>query len=288
MSLSNVEKQVEIDRQRLLKEQQAKEKRIENEVKRDYEKLKQQQTQNNLVVEHDLNITKSTMYINNFSYTNISSVGLGLIGAGTLGGISTSATLGGIGLVGQFGGIGIGFGAMTGVGAIMGAATYGAYTAIEESDTTVLGAIGLGTLGGVGLSATVGGMGLSVGGTAFGIGIGSMAVAVGFVGLGMYGLTKILTNGHKEAKMYRNLYYLEEITREYEEERKWRDLESGYLGIEAELQALKASLKEEKPTQKDWEYAIAKNLNENLRAATLVKLQEHQRKRDEYWEKRDS
>ncbi len=147
-----------------------------------------------------------------------------------------------MGLVGKFGGIGLGLGTMTGTGMIIGAATYGGLKAITDKDATALGAIGLGTLGGVGVSATVGGIGLSVGGTAFSIGMGSMATAGGIVGLGIYGLTKIFSHTSQPTKLYRNLQYLEAITLEYEEERKWADLESGYLGIEAELQALKATL----------------------------------------------
>jgi hypothetical protein len=150
--------------------------------------------------------------------------------------------IGGIGLVGKFGGIGLGLGTMTATGIMIGAATYGALTAIIEEDVTALAAMGLGTLGGVGLSATVGGMGLSVGGTAFGIGMTSMAAAGGIIGLGIYGLTKIVSDGGRDAKIYRNLEFLETITREYEEERKWADLESGYLGIDAELQALKIAI----------------------------------------------
>ena len=260
MNLPSIKEQVERDRQRLKERQEAdqkrlknemkkdykkiqeEQKRLKNEMKKDYEKLKQKQKRNNFKREKNIKLAKSTIYIDSSSYTNISGVGLGFIGAGTLAGISTSSMLGGIGLVGQFGGIGLGIGTMTGTGAMIGAATYGAFTAIKESDVTVLGAIGLGTMGGAGFSASVGGMGLSVGGTAFGIGMGSMAVAGGIVGLGIYGLTKIVTNASKTSKIYRNLDYLETITREYEEERKWRDLESGYLGIEAELQALKASL----------------------------------------------
>ncbi|MGB5772850.1 MAG: hypothetical protein WBM32_23725 [Crocosphaera sp.] len=57
------------------------------------------------------------------------------------------------------------------------------------------------------------------------------------LGLGIYGLTKIFTNNSQQANLYRNLDFFEKITREYEEEAMWRDLE-----IDSELQALKASI----------------------------------------------
>ncbi|WP_013321384.1 hypothetical protein [Gloeothece verrucosa] len=38
----------------------------------------------------------------------------------------------------------------------------------------------------------------------------------------------------------------------------------------------------------DWELAIARCLNENLRKARLEKLEEDQRKRDEFWQQRDA
>lgn len=246
--MNDYQEQVERDRQKLKQQHQD----YLAEVEQDRQKLKQQQRLHNTKIETDIKLISLRESLNNLDVINkmpsqtkilnSAASGLGFIGGGAIAGLSTSTMLGGVGLVGNFGGIGLGLGAMTGTGAILGAATYGAFQAIASEDTTALGAIGLGSLGGVAVSATMGGMGLSVGGAAFGIGMGSMAAAGGVLGLSVYGLTKILTNGNKEAKMYRNLSYLEEITREYEEERKWRDLESGYLGIEAELQALKASL----------------------------------------------
>ncbi|MGK7957452.1 MAG: hypothetical protein AB4063_19690 [Crocosphaera sp.] len=213
---------------------------LREEIQRDYERINQPLEPSHLKIENNLRVTTSTTYINDFSYS-VSNVGLGFMGTGALAGIGTYSTLGGMGLVGGFGGIGLGLGTMTGTGAILGAATYGTFTAIKESDPVALGAIGLGTVGGIGISATVGGMGLGVGGTAFSIGMGTMAFAGGIVGLGIYGISKMFTN-NKQARMYRTLDYLETITREYEEEQKWRDLESGYLGVDAELEALKASL----------------------------------------------
>ncbi len=244
--MNNYREQIEQDLERLKQKQ----KDYRAEVKQDIERLKQQQRLHNQKIETDIKLTSPKTSLDNFdanlisSQKNISAEGLGFIGGGALAGVSTSAIVGGMGLVGSFGGIGLGLGTMTGAGVIIGASTYGAYQAIRDEDATALWAIGLGALGGVGISATVGGMGLSVGGTAFGIGMSSMAAAGGIIGLGIYGLTKIFTNESRETKMYRNLQFLEKITREYEEERKWADLESGYLGIEAELQAMKATLKQ--------------------------------------------
>lgn len=164
------------------------------------------------------------------------SKGIGSVVGGALTGASISSTIGGIGLVGGFGGVGIGIGTMTGIGTLTGAAAYGTFKAIQESDTTALATLGLGTIGGIGVSATVGGIGLSFSGTAIGLGMGSMAVAGGVVGLGLYGLAKML-NPCNTNKLYQNLDCLDQITREYEEEKFWTDLE-----IEEELQALKASM----------------------------------------------
>jgi hypothetical protein len=156
-------------------------------------------------------------------------------GAGV--GASVSTTFGGMGLVGKFGGIGIGVGTMMGVGAVTGAAIYGASKAIEDRDAMAISAIGLGTLGGAGVSAAVGGMGLSVGGTAFGIGMGAMAATGGVVGLGIYGLCRIFQGTNSQNKLYSNILTLEQITKEYEEEKCWANLE-----VEEELQALKATI----------------------------------------------
>ncbi|MBD1809470.1 DnaJ domain-containing protein [Microcoleus sp. FACHB-SPT15] len=95
-----------------------------------------------------------------------------------------------MGLAGGFGAVGIGMAPVTVAGAVAGAAAYGAFKAIGEGDTAAFGAIGLGALGGAGVSATVGGMGLAGGFGAAGIGMGTMTAAGGVVGLGVYGLYK--------------------------------------------------------------------------------------------------
>ncbi|MGB3241076.1 MAG: hypothetical protein WBB29_22520 [Geitlerinemataceae cyanobacterium] len=115
------------------------------------------------------------------------------IAGGGFAGAGFSSTIGGIGLVGSFGGIGLGMAPVTVAGAVLGSAAYGAFGAISDGDMAAFGAIGLGTVGGIGVSATIGGMGFSVGGSAIGIGMGTMAFTGGIVGLGMYGLYKAFT-----------------------------------------------------------------------------------------------
>lgn len=172
---------------------------------------------------------------------------LGLIVGGAGIGVSVSTTIGSIGLVGGFGGIGIGVGTMMGVGAVTGAAIYGAGKALEDRDAMALSAIGLGTLGGISVSAAVGGMGLSVGGTAFGIGIGTMAATGGVIGLGIYGLCRMFRGTNEQTKLYSNMLALEEITREYEEKQFRAKLE-----IEEELEELKAEIGFNPSPEKVW------------------------------------
>ena len=112
------------------------------------------------------------------------------IAGGAAAGAGVSATVGGMGLAGGFGAVGIGMAPVTAVGAVAGAAAYGAFRAIADGDTAAFGAIGIGALGGAGVSATVGGMGLAGSFGAVGIGMGTMAAAGGVVGLGVYGLYK--------------------------------------------------------------------------------------------------
>lgn len=177
---------------------------------------------------------------------------------GAVAGATTSASIGGVGLVGSFGGIGLGIGAMTGVGALVGAAAYGAFEAVETGDTTAYTALGLGAIGGVGVYSAIGGMGLGVSGTAFSIGLGTMAFSGGIVGLGIYGLAKMLNDtSSKESfaetytRMDEKVSYQEAYNQAMMEldpklaelawEQKWREIE-----IEEELKQLKAKIKKEK------------------------------------------
>lgn len=112
------------------------------------------------------------------------------IASGATAGAGVSATIGTMGLVGGFGGVAIGMTPVTAAGAVAGAATYGAFKAIEAGDAKVFGAIGMGAVGGAYVSSTIGGMGLAGSFGAVGIGMGTMAMAGGVVGLGVYGLYK--------------------------------------------------------------------------------------------------
>ncbi len=183
--------------------------------------------------------------------TEPSKKSISFVAAGSAAGAAFSTTVGGVGIVGGFGGIGLGLGAMSGVGAVAGAAAYGAVEAISSEDGTALGALGLGALGGLGISSTIGGMGLGIGGTAIGLGAGAMAMTGGVIGLGLYGVAKMFTASGNNNRYAQNLYFLEDITREWESEKRWRDLEG--LSIEEELEALKA-------------HVSSKTVNENLNA----------------------
>jgi WD40 repeat protein len=121
---------------------------------------------------------------------SISAESVVFMAGGAATGAGVSATVGGMGLAGGFGAFGIGMAPVTVAGAVAGAAAYGAFCAIADGDSAAFGAIGMGALGGVGVSATVGGMGLAGGFGAVGIGMGTMAAAGGVVGLGVYGLYK--------------------------------------------------------------------------------------------------
>ncbi len=118
--------------------------------------------------------------------------GTGFIATGAATGAGVSATVGGMGLVGGFGGIGIGMAPVAAAGAIAGAAAYGGKKAIENKDASALGAAAVGAIGGAWVSSTVGGMGLALAGTAVGVGMAPVAAAGAVVGLGAYGLNRLL------------------------------------------------------------------------------------------------
>ncbi|MEQ8466272.1 hypothetical protein [Coleofasciculus sp. E1-EBD-02] len=110
------------------------------------------------------------------------------IASGATAGAGVSATIGTMGLVGGFGGVAIGMTPVTAAGTVAGAATYGAFKAIENRDALAFGAVGIGAVAGAKVSSTIGGMGLAGSFGAVGIGMGTMAAAGGVVGLGVYGL----------------------------------------------------------------------------------------------------
>ncbi len=163
------------------------------------------------------------------------------IGSGAVGGGSIAGTYGGIGLVGSFGGMSLGAFPLATAGAIVGAAASGAIAAIQDRDAVAITAVGIGTLGGVATYSAVGGVGLGIGGTAFGIGMGTMATLGGIVGLGVYGVAKMLGGSNNTAQLYANLQAIADIRTEYELEQKFIALETD-VDVEKELAKLKAQM----------------------------------------------
>lgn len=168
------------------------------------------------------------------------------------------STIGGVGIVGGFGGIGLGMTPLMGVGAVAGAATYGIFRAISDQDPVVWGAISLGTIGGMAVSAGVGGIGVGFAGTAVGVGMGTLGVFGGVVGLGLYGIGKLIDGAEESSSQaYERIserwdeqlshqeFYLQallELTPEYHEncwKQKFSELE-----INEELAELKAKLQQ--------------------------------------------
>jgi WD40 repeat protein len=180
--------------------------------------------------------------------------GAAFVAGGAATGAWVSTTVGGMGLAGGFGAVGIGMAPVAATGAVAGAAAYGAFRAIGENDAFAFGAIGIGAVGGIGISTTFGGMGLAAGGTAVGIGIGTMAAAGGVFGLGVYGLAKMLQEtGTKEppaqafARMEEKILFQEAYIQALMEldpklaEEAWKQ-KFAVLEIDEELKALKAQI----------------------------------------------
>ncbi|AVQ70575.1 molecular chaperone DnaJ [Microcystis sp. MC19] len=153
-------------------------------------------------------------------------------------GANLSACLGNIGLVGGFGGISVGLVGMTGIGILTSSAIYASLQGLETNDRNVGLALGIGSLGGIGIYSTFGGVGVAVKGTAFAVGAGSMAIAGGLVGLGIYGVMKMLSPTYSNNNFYSNLEFFDRITREYEEALFWQEVTGKYENLEAELQQL--------------------------------------------------
>lgn len=109
-----------------------------------------------------------------------------------------ASNVGKVGLVGGFGGVSVGMLPMVGAGAIVGAATYGAIAGVIQGDKVAIGALGVGAIGGMGVASTFGGVGAAGSFGAVKLGIGSFGIAGGIVGLGVYGLAKMLDSGPQE------------------------------------------------------------------------------------------
>lgn len=177
-----------------------------------------------------------------------------MIFGGATSGALFSTTVGGMGIVGSFGGLGIGMAPVTVAGATVGAAVYG-MTGLIEGDPAAFVATGIGVASGIGVSATVGGMGLTAGGAAIGIGWGTMAAVGGIVGLGVYGVVKMLDKGSKEsaaqvfARMEEKILWQEAYTHAlieltFAEDDLLRRLL--VLDVEEDLQQLKAEVERQK------------------------------------------
>ena len=181
------------------------------------------------------------------------------IASGAAVGMGVSATIGNMGLVGGFGGIGLGMAPVTAAGMFTGAAIYGASKAISQGDKTAWGAVGLGSVAGIGVFNTIGGVGLGFGGTAIGLGMGSMAAMGGIFGLGIYGIAQMLNSGSNpepfdslydrmEAKVSEQEFYTEALL-ELQLQSLEKSLEKDFLKtkfqlLEAddELEALKKTV----------------------------------------------
>jgi WD40 repeat protein len=161
--------------------------------------------------------------------------GFVVVGAAT--GQVIASQIGSVGVVGGFGGMALGTPVIVVGGAIAGAAIQGIVEGIETGDVKILGVTTLGSVLGAGFSAAVGKVGVGVAGSAFGVGMGTMAATGGLFALGVYQLIKMCGNHSSSNKYFENLLFLEQITEEYKNEKKWHNLE-----IENELQELKNEL----------------------------------------------
>lgn len=191
------------------------------------------------------------------SNLNLSEGSQFLTGGAILGG-GVSQAVGGMGLAGGFGAVSLGAVPVVGAGAIAGAAAYGVFKGISTGDRTAFATTGIGAMGGIGVSATVGGMGLVGGFGGIGIGMGTMAIAGGIVGLGVYGVAKMLDGAESaetpfqafdrmEKKIDCQDAYLQALAdldpklAELEWQRKFSQLE-----VNEELKLLKAKLRQGK------------------------------------------
>ena len=183
--------------------------------------------------------------------------------SGGIAGVYTYSTFGGIGIVGGFGGIGMGMVGMTAAGTVIGSAIYGAVEGIENRDVTAFAAIGLGAIGGAGVSATIGGVGVSFSGSALGLGMGSMAAMGGIFGLGIYGLAKMFSSSYSEpiaetfSRMEERIIYEEAYYRAMIElsptlaELSWKQ-KFTELEVAEELEVLKAQIEAKNLLNFNW------------------------------------
>ncbi|MEB3192446.1 MAG: DnaJ domain-containing protein [Snowella sp.] len=196
--------------------------------------------------------------------------GFVVVGAAT--GQVIASQIGGVGVVGGFGGMALGTPVIVVGGAIAGAAIQGIVEGIETGDVKILGVTTLGSVLGAGFSAAVGKVGVGVAGSAFGVGMGTMAATGGLLALGVYQLIKMCGSHSSSNKYFENLLFLEQITEEYENEKKWHNLE-----IENELQELKNELEKNllENSSQDYQWQPLENEEEleNLKEQLTAYLQ---------------
>ncbi|BAY96530.1 hypothetical protein NIES37_04630 [Tolypothrix tenuis PCC 7101] len=194
--------------------------------------------------------------------TQNSQTGAAFIAGGSITGAGVSATVGGMGLAGGFGAVGLGTIPVVGIGAVGGAAAYGAFSAIAQGDAAAFGAMGIGAVGGAGFSSVVGGMGLVAPKIGLVVGIGTVPmVGVGaVVGLAAYGIAKLLDESESKETSAQVFERMEEkvlamddyaaAVMELEAFLSGEDLNPKFaaLEIEDELEQLKAELKEKNQT----------------------------------------
>jgi hypothetical protein len=72
-----------------------------------------------------------------------------------------------------------------------------------------------------------------------------MAAVGGVVGLGVYGLYKFIEGADAAGNFSRNMQALAQITRKYEEKRRWAALEVDWAALEvnAQLESLKCQMR---------------------------------------------
>jgi hypothetical protein len=107
-------------------------------------------------------------------------------------GAGISAMVGNMGLAGIGTAVGIYAPHLIAARTVAGATAYGLKKGVENQDPLAVGAAALGSAGGAGIYATIGNMGLVVVAAGFSIGMAHVVTAGAVVGLGVYGLSKVL------------------------------------------------------------------------------------------------
>lgn len=131
--------------------------------------------------------------------THSSETGTLSIASGTAVGAITSTVVGNLGVAAGGTAFAVGALPIMGAGALVGAAAHGLMTGIAQGDSTAYAATGIGVASGLGVSQAIGGIGIVGKFGAISVGAGSMAVMGGVVGLGLYGVAKLLDSGVKES-----------------------------------------------------------------------------------------